>query len=227
MDTNGSHWFWLNDDDVYSYSINHNYYRNLIDNYCLIKNQYGDIPGKTCWNDKKWIYKEDNMEQTDKFTAEEKIILKNIDSKYHWITRDSNDEKGNLWLFRDKPHKYNGYWDNYTDGGTLFLPFKNIFKNIKWEDDEPTYIKYNNILDDEEKRFIKKYIIENPAYRNKSELYLVKEGGFTAEDGIIYATLFIEDKSGEVLGCFPRFDVNKMYVGMERDKKYKIDEIIK
>lgn len=176
---------------------------------------------------KKWIYKEDNMEQTDKFTAEEKIILKNIDSKYHWITRDSNGEKGNLWLFRDKPHKYNDYWDNYTDGGTLFLPFKNIFKNIKWEDDEPTYIKYNNILDDEEKRFIKKYIIENPAYRNKGELYLVKEGGFTI-DGIIYATLFIEDKSGDVvLGCFPRFDVNKMYVGMERDKKYKIDEIIK
>lgn len=166
------------------------------------------------------------MEQTDKFTAEEKTILKNIDSKYHWITRDSNGEKGNLWLFRDKPHKYNGYWDNYTDGGTLFLPFKNIFKNIKWEDDEPTYIKYNNILDDEEKRFIKKYIIENPAYRNKGELYLVKEGGFTI-DGVIYATLFIEDKSGDVLGCFPRFDVNKMYVGMERDKKYKIDEIIK
>ena len=107
------------------------------------------------------------MEQTDKFTAEEKTILKNIDSKYHWITRDSNDEKGNLWIFMDKPHKYNGYWDNYTDGGILFLPFKNIFKNIKWEDDEPTYIKYNNILDDEEKRFIKKYIIENPAYRNK------------------------------------------------------------
>ena len=169
------------------------------------------------------------MEQTDKFTAEEKTILKNIDSKYHWITRDSNDEKGkgNLWLFMDKPHKYNNYWDNYTDGGTLFLPFKNIFKNIKWEDDEPTYIKYNNILDDEEKRFIKKYIIENPAYRNKSELYLVKEGGFTAEDGIIYATLFVENKCGDVLGCFPRFDVNKMYVGMERNKKYKIDEIIK
>ena len=208
MDTNGSHWFWLNDSDYFClndvYGINHNYYRNLID------------------------VKEDNMEQTDKFTAEEKIILKNIDSKYHWITRDSNDGKeGDIWLFRDKPHKYNGYWDNYTDGGILFLPFKNIFKNIKWEDDEPTYIKYNNILDDEEKRFIKKYIIENPAYRNKGELYLVKEGGFTAEDGIIYATLFIEDKCGEVLGCFPRFDVNKMYVGMERDKKYKIDEIIK
>lgn len=208
MDTNGSHWFWLNDSDYFClndvYGINHNYYRNLID------------------------VKEDNMEQTDKFTAEEKIILKNIDSKYHWITRDSNDGKeGDIWLFRDKPHKYNGYWDNYTDGGILFLPFKNIFKNIKWEDDEPTYIKYNNILDDEEKRFIKKYVVENPAYRNKGELYLVKEGGFTAEDGIIYATLFIEDKCGEVLGCFPRFDVNKMYVGMERDKKYKIDEIIK
>ena len=49
MDTNGSHWFWLN--DVYSYSINHNYYRNLIDDYYLIKNQYGDILGKMCWND--------------------------------------------------------------------------------------------------------------------------------------------------------------------------------
>lgn len=209
MDTNGSHWFWLNDSDYFwpndVYGINHNvHYRNLID------------------------VKEDNMEQTDKFKAEEKIILKNIDSKYHWITRDSNDDgKGNLWLFMDKPHKYNGYWDNYTDGGILFLPFKNIFKNIKWEDDEPTYIKYNNILDDEEKRFIKKYVIENPAYRNKGELCLVKEGGFTMGDGIVYATLFIEDKCGDVLGCFPRFDVNKMYVGMERDKKYKIDEIIK
>lgn len=51
-------------------------------------------------------------------------------------------------------------------------------------------------------------------------------GGFKI-DGVIYATLFIEDKCGDVLGCFPRFDVNKMYVGMERDKKYKIDEIIK
>lgn len=222
MDTNGSHWisadyFWLND----VYGINHNvHYRNLIDDYYLIKNQYG----KMCWNGKKWIYKEDNMEQTDKFTAEEKAILKNIDSKYHWIARDSNDKKGNLWIFMDKPHKYDGYWDNYTDGGILFLPFKNIFKNIKWEDDEPTYIKYNNILDDEEKRFIKKYVIKNPAYRNKGKLYLVKDGGFIVEDGV---TLFVEDKCGEVLGCFPRFDVNKMYVGMEIDKKYKIDEIIK
>lgn len=34
MDTNGSHWFWLND----VYGINHNvHYRNLIDDYYLIK----------------------------------------------------------------------------------------------------------------------------------------------------------------------------------------------
>lgn len=54
MDTNGSHWFWLND----VYGINHNvHYRNLIDDYYLIKNQHGDILGKMCWNGKKWIYK--------------------------------------------------------------------------------------------------------------------------------------------------------------------------
>ena len=35
MDTNGSH------------------YHNLIDDYYLIKNQYGDILGKMCWNGKK------------------------------------------------------------------------------------------------------------------------------------------------------------------------------
>ena len=73
-------------------------------------------------NEPKWV-----------FTEEEKAILRNVDEDYKYITRDSF---GGLELFVEEPSKENNYWDCYCDNA-FFDMFSNIFKCIKWTDEEP------------------------------------------------------------------------------------------
>lgn len=73
-------------------------------------------------NEPKWV-----------FTEDEKAILRNIDEDYKYITRDSF---GDLELFMEEPSKRNNYWGSSCDN-EFFDIFNNIFKCIKWEDEEP------------------------------------------------------------------------------------------
>ena len=72
-----------------------------------------------------------------KLTEDEKVILRNIDKEYKWITRDKD---GDLGFHSVKPHKEVYFWSsleaNYVDD-----LFPNLFQFIKWEDDEPYSIK--------------------------------------------------------------------------------------
>lgn len=71
------------------------------------------------------------------FTEDEKIIARNIDKKYKWISRNSY---GNIYVHQNKPMKLNACWDEaFTRSGEFFV-FNHMFKSIKWEDDEPTRI---------------------------------------------------------------------------------------
>lgn len=72
-----------------------------------------------------------------KLTEDEKVILRNVDKDYKWIARAKN---GQLDVFGTKPYKDIEYWENELDFYTL--PFRNLFKFIKWEDDEPYLIEY-------------------------------------------------------------------------------------
>lgn len=73
------------------------------------------------------------------FTDDELCILRNINKKYKWITRDKSD---NLCIFEEKPYKENEdeIWDNKHNDYIEFHCYNHLFNSIKWEDNEPIYI---------------------------------------------------------------------------------------
>ena len=71
-----------------------------------------------------------------KLTEDEKAILKNIDEEMKYIARNKN---GNLDVFVVKPYKDIEFWENDLD--YCSIPFRNLFKFIKWEDNEPYLIE--------------------------------------------------------------------------------------
>ena len=81
-------------------------------------------------------FKEDKKE----FTADELIILKNIDKKWNYIARDKNENA--LFVYDYKPFKNDEEWGVETFKGECFeiSIFSNLFKTITWEDEEPVRI---------------------------------------------------------------------------------------
>lgn len=83
-------------------------------------------------------------------TFVEITILNYLENCTHfkWIARDQD---GCLCVYKDKPHKEKTddnigyvYWNrsDIKPNDIEFLgPFENLFKFIKWEDEEPTLIK--------------------------------------------------------------------------------------
>lgn len=78
------------------------------------------------------------------FTADEKVILRNLSKEYAYITRDLNGEL-NVWT--DKPNKSNLGWI----GGNFFINFEgyvHLFKSVQYDDEEPC--RFRNYLEVEE-----------------------------------------------------------------------------
>lgn len=154
-----------------------------------------------------------------KFTSDEKIIAKHINRKCKWIAIDSD---GCIYIFIKKPTKLEYGWNSST-GFDEFFAFSHMFKSIKWEDDEPTLIKdiYDpQILDDIEREYIKfvlKPFHEEVSYVEKLVDNLIDDGSYSKE------YLYVKLHDGQFV--FPDFDSGKMYIGMETDKKYKLDEL--
>ena len=74
-----------------------------------------------------------------KLTEDEKVILRNLPKEYKWITRD---EEGDLAVHNVKPYKSPEFWVSKSDIAREYLvPFNNLFRFIKWEDDEPYSIE--------------------------------------------------------------------------------------
>ena len=72
--------------------------------------------------------------QDDRLTPLERFILENTPKKYKYIARD---ECGELFIYTKKPSKLLDYWmSSYKNTGSMCV-FNHLFKNIKWEDDEP------------------------------------------------------------------------------------------
>lgn len=72
-----------------------------------------------------WLYQE-----YVPFTKTEKIILDNTDSKYKWISRDSN---GHLFLYECKPDKLNSSYV-YSDGGYVYFgEYNHLFESVTFE----------------------------------------------------------------------------------------------
>ena len=153
------------------------------------------------------------------FTEVEKTIARNIDWEYKWMARDRD---GNLCIYEGKPKKEKCTW--YFDGYNRFSYFNHLFSAIKWEDEEPTLISdiYNpQVLDNAEREYLKtvlKPFHENVTYVEKVHYYPMN--GDTSSS---LAFLFIKLHDGKLE--FPNFDSRKMYLGMEFNKKYKMDEL--
>ena len=74
-----------------------------------------------------------------KLNGAEKVILSNIDKKFEWIAKDKS---GDGWVCEGKPYKSAEYWESSLGDVEHFLNvFPDLFKFIKWEDEEPYNIK--------------------------------------------------------------------------------------
>ena len=72
-----------------------------------------------------------------KLTEDEKVVLRNIDKEYKWIARD---EDGTLSFHSVKPHKEAYFWSSLEASYVSDL-FPNLFRFIKWENEEPYSIE--------------------------------------------------------------------------------------
>lgn len=97
----------------------------------LIYSNWEDAP--TIWKRREKII----------LSNDEYIVLKNIDSDYQYIARDKD---GLLFLYDMKPTKYSKQWNSDNNETTDFNMYSNLFKFIKWEDDEPYLIQ--NLLNE-------------------------------------------------------------------------------
>lgn len=88
-------------------------------------------------------------ERKPELSEAERVILENVDKKYKWIARDGYIEKegmrAELGLFENKPKRKNDYWHG---ADCASFTFSNLFKMVKWEDEEPTLIA--DLLDKDE-----------------------------------------------------------------------------
>ncbi len=137
----GSGWFELSDfnDDLQHSS----YVRETVKSFNINKVYEIVIPMGLC----DLIEKMDTAcklvwERKPELSEAERIIIENVDKKYKWIARDGYIEKEGtqqeLGLFENKPKKKNDYWQFGADYARF--TFSNLFKMIKWEDEEPTLI---------------------------------------------------------------------------------------
>lgn len=146
------------------------------------------------------------------FSEDEKIIARSIDQKYKWIARDKS---GSLYVYSLKPVKREcvKMWGNSSSEiacvNVLFN--KELFRTIKWEDDEPTLIRdiYDpQILDGVERNYLK--MVLRPFHKKVN--YVKKYGRNIRKDGT-YANeyLFIALQGGYF--TFPDFDKGKCIPG--------------
>ena len=154
-----------------------------------------------------------------KYTEDEKIIAKSIDKKYKWMAREKN---GSLFALSAMPIKKenSGFWydGEYADFIAVSALFgQELFKSIKWEDDEPTRISdiYNpQILDEAERKYLTAVLKPLP------KVLYIKKRLYTAYMCYIYV-MFAKEESM----AFPFFERHAMYRGMEDEKEYTLDEL--
>ena len=140
---------------------------------------------------------------------------------YKWIARNRS---GKLRAYHSKPSNRGRIWLSDDDAyGYYFCEFVPIFHNISIEDSEPTSLEsivHPQILDDAEKQYLSAVI---KPFRNRVQ-YIEK----MFEDHLLGdqdCYLFIRFNDGNYDMNFPVFRESIMYKGMERYKKYTLEEL--
>lgn len=159
------------------------------------------------------------------FSEDEKIIAKNIDKKYKWMARDI---KGVLFVYNAIPFKKEmfGIWGNGSCGYACInsLFGRELFKSIKWEDDDPTRISdiYDpQILDDVEREYLKTIL---KPFHEKVD-YVAKNSRNIFGNNYRREYLYIQFHDQDGKFEFPDFNSGEMYSGMELRRSYKLDEL--
>ena len=157
---------------------------------------------------------------TSKYSEIEIQTAKNLLKKgYKWIGRN---QAGRLSAHANKPSKVGTYWWSVgiSDCTCDYVP---IFQNIRFEDKEPTSLEsivHPPILDDAERRYLSAVI---RPFRDRVQ-YIEK----MFEDHLLGdqdCYLFIRFNDGNYDMNFPVFRESIMYKGMERYKKYTLEEL--
>ena len=136
-----------------------------------------------------------------------------------WIARN---QSGRLSAHACKPSKVDTHWWSvgYSDCTCDYVP---IFQSIHFGDKEPVSLEsivHPQILDDAEKRYLSAVI---KPFRNRVQ-YIEK----MFEDHLLGdqdCYLFIRFNDGNYDMNFPVFRESIMYKGMERYKKYTLEEL--
>ena len=138
---------------------------------------------------------------------------------YKWIARN---QSGRLSAYACKPSKVNTYW--WSVGHcTCDIVYVPIFQSVHFGDKEPVSLEsivHPQILDDAEKRYLSAVI---KPFRNRVQ-YIEK----MFEDHLLGdqdCYLFIRFNDGNYDMNFPVFRESIMYKGMERYKKYTLEEL--
>ena len=136
---------------------------------------------------------------------------------YKWLKANP---VGTIVAYEIKPIKNP---TKYVPGKIVCTACVPIFKNVTWKDDEPTSLEsivHPPILDDAERRYLSAVI---RPFRNRVQ-YIEK----MFEDHLLGdqdCYLFIRFNDGNYDMNFPVFRESIMYKGMERYKKYTLEEL--
>ena len=157
---------------------------------------------------------------TSKYSDIEIQTAKNLLKKgLKWIVRN---QSGRLSAHACKPSKVDTHWWSvgYSDCTCDYVP---IFQSVRFGDKEPTSLEaivHPQILDDAEKSYLSAVI---RPFRNRVQ-YIEK----MFEDHLLGdqdCYLFIRFNDGNYDMNFPVFRESIMYKGMERYKKYTLEEL--
>ena len=161
----------------------------------------------------------------NKYSEIETKTAKNLLKEgYKWIARNGS---GKLFAYYKKPIKADtgcySIWYPIENSGYVCKELVPIFQSIRFDDKEPTSLEsivHPQILDDAEKRYLSAVI---KPFRNRVQ-YIEK----MFEDHLLGdqdCYLFIRFNDGNYDMNFPVFRESIMYKGMERYKKYTLEEL--
>ena len=76
-------------------------------------------------------------QELPKLSSAERVILENLDKRYKWIARDKSER---LFAYHGIPNKDTTFWYS-LEAWDIQLRFPNLFKFVKWEDEQPYSIE--------------------------------------------------------------------------------------
>lgn len=83
--------------------------------------------------EEKWTWeRKETVREKFEINEAERIILMNLNAKYKYVARDRD---GGIYLYTEKPYKEGMSWHSWGDVADLQFP--DLFKFVKWEDEEP------------------------------------------------------------------------------------------